>query len=63
MFWYFHFFKYFQFVVTHTIKDFHIINEADVDIFLELPGFLHDPVNVDNLIYGSSIVSKPSLYI
>ena len=40
-----------------------IVNEAEVDDFLELPCFLHDPTNVDNLISGFSAFSKPSLYI
>ena len=34
MVWYSHIFKNFpQFVVTHTVKGFHVINEAEVDIF------------------------------
>ena len=50
-----------QFVVSHTVKGFSIVNEADV--FLELPCFLHNPSNVDNLTSGSSASLKPSLYI
>ena len=42
---------------------FGVINEAEVDIFLELLCFLHDPMNVGNLISDSSVSSKPSLYI
>ena len=42
-----------QFVVIHTVKGFSVVNEAEVYIFLELPWFLHDPMNVDNLISGS----------
>ena len=61
MVWYSHLFKNFpQFVVIHTVKAFSIVNEADV--FLEFPCFLHDPVNVGNLISGSSASSKPSLH-
>ena len=52
-----------QFVVMHTVKDFHVVNDTEVDVFLELPVFLHDPMNVCNLISGSSAFSKPSLYI
>ena len=64
MIWYSHFFKNFlQFVVIHTVKGFGVINEAEVDIFLELPCFPHDPMNVGNLISGSSVSSKPCLYI
>ena len=47
-----------QFVVIHTVKGFCIINETDVDVFLEFPCFLHDPTNVGNLISGSSAFSK-----
>ena len=39
--------RIFQFVVIHTIKGFRIVKEAQV--FLELPRFLHDPMNVSNL--------------
>ena len=45
------------------IKGFSIVNEAEVDVFLEFPCFLYDPTNVGNLISGSSVFSKPSLYI
>ena len=51
-----------QFVVIHTFKGFSIVSE-EVDIFLELPCFLHDPMNVGSLITGSSASSKPSLYV
>ena len=52
--WYSHLFKNFpQFVVIHTARSFSVVNEAEVYIFLELPWFLHDPMNVDNLISGS----------
>ena len=64
MVWYSHLFKNFShFVVIHTIKGFSIVNEAEVDVFLELSCFFDDPVNVDNLISGSSVFSKSSLYI
>ena len=53
--WYSHLFKNFpQFVVIHIVKDFSIINEAEVDFFfLESPYFFYDPTNVGNLISGS----------
>ena len=51
------------FVVIHTVQGFNVVNEAEVDVFLELPCFLHDPMNVGNLISGSSASSKPSLHI
>ena len=44
-----------QFVVIHTVKGFHVVNEAEVYIFLELPCFLHDSMNVDNLFIPLSL--------
>ena len=62
--WYSHFLKNFpQFAVIHTIKGFNIVNEAEIDIFLEFSSFFYDPANVGNLICGSSAFSTPSLYI
>ena len=52
-----------QFVVTHIVKGFSIVNEAEVDTFLGSPFFFYDPKNVDNLISTSSAFSKSSLYI
>ena len=52
-----------QFVVIHTVKDFGIVNKAEVDVFLELPYFSDDPADVNNLISGSSSFSKSSLNI
>ena len=52
-----------QFVVIYTIKDFSIINKAEVDIFLEPSCFFQDAANVGNLIFGSSAFSKSSLNI
>ena len=64
MVWYSHLFKnYPQFVVVHTVKGFAIVNKAKVDVFLELCCFFSDPVNVGNLISGSSAFSKSSLNI
>ena len=62
--WHFHLFKNFpQFAVIHTVKGFSIINEAEVDVFLEFSWFLCDSVGVGNLISGSSAFSKTSLKI
>ena len=47
----------------HTVKDFGIVNKAEIDIFLELSYFFDDPVDVGNLISGSSAFSKTSLNI
>ena len=64
MVWYSYLFKNFlQFVVIHTVKGFSIVNEAEVDVFLDLPCFICDPLYLDNLISGSSAFSKSSLYI
>ena len=52
-----------QFVVIHTVKGFGIINKAEVDVFLELSCFFNDPMDVGNLISGSSALSKSSLNI
>ena len=49
--------------MIHTVKGFSIVNKAKVDVFLEFPCFLYNPMNVVNLISGSSAFSKPSLYI
>ena len=47
--WYSHLLKNFpQFVVIHTVKGFIIVNEAEIDIFLEFPCFLYDATNVGN---------------
>ena len=64
MAWYSHLFKNFpQFAVIHTVKDFGIVNNAEIDVFLELSCFFNDPANVGNLISGSSAFSKISLNI
>ena len=61
MVWYSHLLNNFpQFVVIDTIRGFSTVNEAKVDVFLELPCFLHDPVYVGNLISSSSASLKPS---
>ena len=52
-----------QFVVIHTVKGFSVVNEAEVDVFLEFLCFLCDPTNAGNLISGSSAFSKLSSYI
>ena len=62
--WYSHLFKNFpQFIVIHTVKGFGIVNKAEIDVFLELYCFFHDPADVGNLISGSSAFSKTSLNI
>ena len=62
--WYAHLFQNFpQFIVIHTVKGFGIDNEAEIDVFLELSCFFDDPVDVGNLISGSSAFSKTSLNV
>ena len=61
---YSHLFQNFpHFIVIHTVKGFGIVNKAEIDIFLELSCFFDDPVDVGNLISGSSAFSKTSLNI
>ena len=60
--WYSHLFQNFpQLIVIHTVKGFSIVNKAEIDVFLELSCFFHDPADVGNLISGSSAFSKTSL--
>ena len=64
MVWYSHLFQNFpQFVVIHTVKGFSVVNEAEVDVFIEFSCFFKDPEDVGNLISGSSAFSKSSLNI
>ena len=56
-------FRILQFLVIHTVKGFGIVNKAEIDVFLELSRSFHDPVDVGNLISGSSDFSKTSLNI
>ena len=63
MVWYSHLLNNFpQFVVINMVKGFHVVNEAEVDIFLEFPCLVYDSVDVGNLIPGSFVFSKSSLY-
>ena len=49
-----------QFTVINTVRDFGIVNKAEVDVFLELSCFFNDPVYIGNLISDSSAFSKPA---
>ena len=63
MVWYSLLFKNFpQFVVSHTVNGFGVVNKAEIDVFLELSCFFDDPADIGNLICGSSAFSKSSLY-
>ena len=62
--WYYHLFQNFpHFIVIHTVKGFGIVNKAEIDVFLELSCFFHDPVDVGSSISGSWAFSKTSLNI
>ena len=62
--WYSHLIKNLpQFVVIHTVKGFGVVNKAEVNVFLEVSGFFYDPMDVGNLLFGSSAFSKSSLNI
>ena len=64
MVWYSHLLRNFpQFIVIHTVKGFGIVNQTEIDAFLELSCFFNDPADVGNLISGSSAFSKSSLNI
>ena len=64
MVWYSHLLKNFlQFVVIHTVKSFGVVDKAEVDVFLELPCFFDDPMDVDYLLSSSSVFSKYNLNI
>ena len=52
-----------QFIVIHTVKGFGIVSKAEIDVFLELPHFFDDSIDVGNLISCSSAFSRSSLDI
>ena len=63
MVWYSHLSQNFpQFIVIHTTKGFGTV-QAEIDVFLELSHFFHDPADVGNLISGSSAFAKSNLTI
>ena len=64
MVWYSHLLQNFpQFIEIHTAEGLGIVNNAEIDVFLELSCFFDDPANVGNLISGSSAFSKTSLNV
>ena len=61
MFWYSHFLKNFpQFVMIHTVKGFSVVDETEVDVFLEFPCFLYDPADAGYLVL--LLFLNPALY-
>ena len=63
MVWYSHLFKNFPVCCAHMVKGFSMVNETEVDVFLEFSCFFYDPTEVGNLMSGSSAFSKSSLNI
>ena len=62
--WFSHLFKNFpEFALIHTVKGFGIVNEAEIDVFLELSCFSYDPMDVGSSISGSSAIYKSSFNI
>ena len=62
--WYSHLLKNFpQFLVILTVKGFSVVNEAEVDVFMELSCFFDDPMDAGNFIYGPSAFSKSSFNV
>ena len=62
--WYSHLLKNSpQFIVIHNFKGFSVVNKTKMDVFLEFSCFFYDPMDVDNLISGSSAFAKSSLNI
>ena len=51
------------FSLIHTVQVFSVVNEAEVDVVLEFPSFLYDPMDIGNLISGSSAFNTSSLNI
>ena len=49
--------------MIHTVKRFGVVNEAEVNVFIEFPCFFYDPTDAGNLISGSSASSKSNMYI
>ena len=47
--------------MTHKVNGFSIVNEAEIDVFLEFSCFFYDPMDVGILISGSSAFSKSGL--
>ena len=43
--------------MIHTVKGFGVVDKAEIDVFLQLSCFFHDPADVGNLISGSSAFS------
>ena len=53
--------RIFHSLLWSTVKGFSIVNEAEVEVFLEFSCFFYDPMDIGNLISGSSAFTKSSL--
>ena len=63
MVWYSYLFQNFpQFIVNHTVKGFGIVSKAEIDVFLELSSFFHDPADVGNLGFPNYILQRESAF-
>ena len=57
-----------QFIVIHTVKGFGLVKKAEIDVFLELSCFFHDPADVGNIILWYSVninftcTAKPKIF-
>ena len=61
MVWYSHLFQNFpQFIVIHIVKGFGVVNKAEIDVFLELSCFFHDPADVGNY---SDLITVPGILL
>ena len=67
MVWYAYLFQNFpQLIVIHTVKGFDIVNQAEIDVFLELSCFFHDPADISSLnlkLPVALILSKSQLSV
>ena len=52
-----------QFVVILQVKDFGVVNKVEIDVSLKLSCFFNDPMDIGNLISGSSAFAKSNLNI
>ena len=46
--------------MIYTVKGYSVVNEAEVDVFLGFSCFFYDPMDVGNLISGSSAFLNPA---
>ena len=49
--------------MIHIVKGFNVVNEAEVDVFLEFSCFFYDPVDAGSLISGSCLFSIQVIHL